>query len=250
MSQAVYFLSDFHLPVYQTEEGIAREKKIISFLHNIAPTATDIFLLGDIFDFWFEFQHAVPKGYTRLLGTLAQLADSGIHIHYFVGNHDMWLRDYFQKELGVTVYFKPQKMIIEGKNFLIGHGDGIGPKQWKYKFLKRFFFKNKFLYPFFIRLFHPDWLMPIGNLWSTKSRQYNSIKEKTYLGDDKEFLVQFCKQYLQKESIDYFIFGHRHLPLEIRLNEKSFYYNTGDMIRFNSYLVYQNHILQLQYAQP
>lgn len=129
----VYFLSDFHLGAPDQVQSLAREKKIVAFLEEVRHDAATIFIVGDMFDFWYEYRKVVPKGYVRLLGKLAEITDSGIPIHFFVGNHDMWMTDYFQKELNIPVYFKPVPFEFSGKKFLVGHGDGLGPGDHGYK---------------------------------------------------------------------------------------------------------------------
>lgn len=240
----IYFISDFHLGVPNYESSLAREKKIVHWLNTVASNASEIYILGDVFDFWFEYKHVVPKGYVRILGKLAELADSGVKLHYFTGNHDMWVFNYLPKEIGMTVYREPVQREINGKKFFIGHGDGLGPGDHGYKFIKKVF-ANKFCQWLFARL-HPNLGIGMANFWSRKSRIATGTTDEQYLGDDKEYLVVFAKDILKKEHVDYFIFGHRHLALDIKVGEGSRYFNLGDWIKYNTYAVFEGQELTLK----
>ena len=239
----IYFLSDFHLGAPNAEASLIREKKIISFLDEIKDQASEIFILGDMFDFWFEYKNVVPKGYTRLLGKLAQITDAGTPIHFFVGNHDMWMKDYFQKELNIKVYFNPEEFNLLGKKFLIGHGDGLGPGDNGYKFLKKIF-RNK-ISQFLFGILPPAVGMGMANYFSRKSRAQTGSTDEVYLGDDKEWLIAYCREVLTKEHYDYFVFGHRHLPIDFKLNEESTYLNLGDWIKHYTYADFDGQSLTL-----
>lgn len=239
----IYFLSDFHLGAPNAAASLIREKKIISFLDEIKNQAAEIFILGDMFDFWFEYKNVVPKGYTRLLGKLAEITDAGIPIHFFVGNHDMWMKDYFQKELNIKVYFNPEEFNLLGKKFLIGHGDGLGPGDNGYKFLKKIF-RNKFS-QFLFGILPPVVGMGLANYFSRKSRAQTGSTDEVYLGDDKEWLIAYCREMLTKNNYDYFVFGHRHLPIDFKLNERSTYINLGDWIKHFTYADFNGHSLTL-----
>ena len=241
----IYFLSDFHLGAPNAADSLAREKKIVQFLDSVKDKAEQIFIVGDMFDFWFEYQYVVPKGYTRLLGKLAELTDSGIAIHFFVGNHDMWMKNYFQTELNIAVYFEPVIFNLMGKRFYIGHGDGQGPGDHGYKFLKKIF-RNP-LCQWMFGILPPRLGLGIANYFSQKSRAQASKAEEVFLGEDNEWLIVHCKEVLQKEAIDFFIFGHRHLPIDFRLNEKSRYINLGEWINFDSYAVFDGSDTTLAY---
>ena len=245
----IYFASDFHFGVPSLEESRKREEKFISWLDEIKKDAKEIYLLGDMFDFWFEYGKVVPKGYVRLLGKLAELRDSGIEIHFFKGNHDLWMFGYFEDELGIKVYNEPIIKEYNGLKFFIGHGDGLGPGDYSYKFLK-VFFTNKFCQWLFGCL-HPDIGIRLALTWSRLSRRKNERKKMNeYKGDDKEYLYNFCKDQLKKEHFDYFILGHRHLMLNIEMNDKSRYINLGDWISLYSYAVFDGkNIKQFQYEQ-
>ncbi len=229
----VYFLSDFHLGAPDYQSSLVREKKVVRFLDSIKHDAAEIFIVGDIFDFWYEYREVVPKGYVRLLGKLAELTDSGIAIHFFLGNHDMWMSGYFEKELHIPVYAEPKTFEWNGKKFYIGHGDGLGPGDHGYKFIKKIF-RNRFCQWLFGQL-HPTWGIGLANYFSRKSRAKTGNADAIFLGEDNEWLVIYSKEVLAKEHFDYFIFGHRHLPLDINLNNHSKYINLGDWINYFTY---------------
>lgn len=230
----IYFASDFHLGAPSYEASLTREKKIVAWLDHIKDTAQEIYLVGDIFDFWFEYKRAIPKGFVRLQGKIAELTDQGIPIHVFTGNHDMWIFDYLPKELGVELYREPIQREYFGKKFFIGHGDGLGPGDRGYKFIKKVF-ANKFCQWCFARL-HPNFGIWLASKSSQKSRAKTGSDDEKYLGDENEWLVLFCKEMLEKEHIDTFVFGHRHLPLEIKLTDTSTYFNLGEWINYCTYL--------------
>ena len=238
--EKIYFASDFHLGSPNYEESLKREKKIISWLNEIEKDAKKIYLLGDIFDFWFEYEKVVPKGFVRLLAKLADLVDKGIQIHFLVGNHDMWMRDYLEKEIGLKVHFK--EFIIEEDNQLIfiGHGDGLGKGDYKYKILKSLFTSNlcKWL---FSRL-HPNFGIGLGQAWSNKSRK----EQENLKSEEKEILVGYCKEQQKNNPVDYYVFGHRHIPMEVKIDERANYINLGDWIHHYSYAVLSNKKLELK----
>jgi UDP-2,3-diacylglucosamine hydrolase len=229
----IYFLSDFHLGAPDYERSLHREKKIVAFLDVIKQDAAAIFIVGDMFDFWFEYKHVTPKGYVRLLGKLAEITDNGIPVHFFVGNHDMWMKGYFEQELNIPVYFEPKTFEWNGKQFYIGHGDGLGPDDHGYKMLKRVF--RSPLCQTLFGLLHPSWGIGLANFFSRKSRKKTGSADEVFLGEDKEWLVIYSKEVLAKTHVDYFIFGHRHLPLDIKLTETSHYLNLGDWIKYFTY---------------
>ena len=244
-SKKTYFISDFHLGAPNEAKSLVREKKIVAFLDEIKKDAAQIFILGDLFDFWFEYKKVVPKGFVRILGKLAELTDSGIPVKFFVGNHDMWMKDYFQKELNIPVFYEPVEFQINGKDFLIGHGDGLGPGDHGYKFLKKIF-RNK-LSQFLFGMIPPSWGIGIANYFSRKSRAKTGESNQIFEGEEKEWLVSYCKDVLKEKHYDYFVFGHRHLPLDIMLKDNSRYINLGDWIQYNSYAVLDGDVLTLQY---
>lgn len=224
----IYFISDFHLGVPDHERSLEREKKIVRWLNQIRDNAAIIYLMGDVFDYWFEYKHAVPKGYVRLLGKLAELSDSGIEIHYFTGNHDMWVFDYLPTEIGLTLHREPIFREYNQQKFYLGHGDGLGPGDHGYKFIKKLF-ANRFAQWMFAR-FHPNFGISLMRYFSKKSRIATGDDDANFLGEDKEWLIIHSKEVLQKEHFDYFIFGHRHLPLDISLGKNSRYINLGEWI--------------------
>jgi len=204
-----------------------------------------LYLLGDVFDFWFEYKTVVPRGFVRLLGKLAQISDRGIPIHYFTGNHDMWTFDYLVKELNVKLYREPIERNYNGKSFYIGHGDGLGPGDHGYKFIKKVF-ASKICQWLFARL-HPNFGVAMANYWSGKSRIATGTVDEKFLGEEKEWLVIHSKELLAKKHYDFLIFGHRHLPLDIPINGNSRYINLGDWVKYNSYAVFDGYNLELKY---
>ncbi|MBI3518676.1 MAG: UDP-2,3-diacylglucosamine diphosphatase [Bacteroidetes bacterium] len=240
----IYFASDFHLGVPTFELSLAREKKVVRWLDSIKHTAEEIYLVGDIFDFWWEYKYTIPKGQTRLLGKIAELTDNGIPVHFFTGNHDLWMKDYFVQELGVTVNHEPVRKIYNGKTFLIGHGDGLGPGDNWYKFLKKCF-TNPFLIWCF-KMLHPNLGFWIARRSSKRSRINTGDSDKEFLGEDNEWLMSFCKEDLKKQHTDYFIFGHRHLPLDLKASETSRYINLGEWINYCTYAEFDGTNLELK----
>ena len=238
----IYFASDLHLGVPNREKSLVREKLFVQWLDEIKSDAEAIYLVGDIFDFWFEYKKAVPKGYVRLLGKLAEISDSGIPIHIFTGNHDMWLFDYLEDEINAHIYREPIEVSLKGKRFFIGHGDGLGPGDNGYKLIKKIF-KNKLCQWLFERI-HPNLGISIAQYWSKKSRIANGEKDESYHGK-KEWLTQFCKEKMKTIEVDYFIFGHRHLPLEVDLGSNTTYINLGEWVNYNSYAVFDGKKLEL-----
>ena len=240
----IYFASDFHLGAPNYEKSLEREKQIVAWLTHIKPNAEEIFLVGDIFDFWFEYKHAIPKGFVRLQGKIAELTDAGIKVHMFTGNHDMWIFDYIPKELGVELHRHPIERRFGNKNFYIGHGDGLGPGDHSYKILKKIF-NNKFCQWSFARL-HPNFGIWLANLSSKKSRAKSGINDEKFLGIENEWLAIYSKEILAKKHVDYFIYGHRHLPLKLELSDKSTYFNLGDWLRYFTFLEFDGTIAELK----
>lgn len=239
----VYFISDFHLGVPDYEKSREREDKIVRWLTFIEQDVQILYLMGDVFDYWFEYKHAVPKGYVRLLGKLAQLADSGVEIHYFTGNHDMWVFDYLPMEIGMEIHRAPITKEYNGKKFFLGHGDGLGPGDHGYKFIKRVF-ANPLAQWLFARI-HPNAGIGMMKYFSKTSRIATGNSDEIYLGDDKEWLIIFSKEVLQKEHFDYFIFGHRHLPLDKQLGNNSRYINLGEWLNHQTYAMFDGSNVQL-----
>lgn len=236
-NKKVYFASDQHLGAPTMEASFPREKKFVAWLDSIKSDAEAIFLLGDLFDFWFEYKTVVPKGFIRVLGKLAEISDSGIPIYFFVGNHDLWMKDYFEKELNIPVFHQPKEFLINQKKFLIGHGDGLGPEDIGYKRMKKVFTFPLFKWMF--RWLHPDLGVKLGQYMSVKNKMISGEEDFKFLGAENEWLVQYCKKKLQENHYDYFVFGHRHLPLEIKLQENSIYFNLGDWIQYFTFGVFE-----------
>lgn len=232
----IYFLSDFHLGAPDAATSLERERLIVRFLDEISHDAHAIFIVGDLFDFWYEYRHVVPRGGVRLLGKLGQLSDAGIQLHFFVGNHDMWMKDYFQKELQMPVYFEPKEFEFNGYSFMIGHGDGLGPGDHGYKRLKKIF-RNP-VCQWLFGVLPPSWGIGLANYFSRKSRAATGTSEEQYLGDEREWLLIYCKEVVRHKKIDFFLFGHRHLPIDYRLEGGSRYINLGDWINFCTYAVF------------
>lgn len=240
----IYFASDQHFGAPNKEASLEREKLFVKWLDEIKHDAQEIYLVGDLFDFWFEYKRAVPRGFTRVLGKIAELTDSGIPIHFFIGNHDMWVFDYLPEETGVTVYREPITRTYNNKHFYIGHGDGLGPGDYGYKFLKKVF-RNPICQWLFARL-HPNFGIWLANKSSNSSRAHTGNNDKTFLGEENEWLAIYAKELLQKEHFDYFIFGHRHLPLDLNVGENSRYINLGEWISDYTYAVFDGNELELK----
>ncbi len=244
----IYFLSDFHLGAPNFLSSLEREKKIVRFLDSCMQDAAAIFIVGDLFDFWYEYRTVVPKGYVRILGKLASITDSGIPMHFFVGNHDMWMKGYFQQELNIPVYFEPAVFTFNDKKFYIGHGDGLGPGDHGYKFMKKIF-RNP-VCQWLFGILPPAIGVGLANYFSRSSRAATGHTEGYFLGEEKEWLITYCKEILQQQSFNYFIFGHRHLPIDFVLPGNSRYINLGDWIRYDSYAVFDGVHLELKYHTP
>jgi UDP-2,3-diacylglucosamine hydrolase len=243
----IYFASDFHLGIPNKEKSLEREKLIVQWLDEIKKDAAEIYLMGDMFDFWFEYRNTVPKGFTRLLGKIAEICDSGIPVSVFTGNHDMWMFDYLQDELGVNIFRKPVVREFYGKRFFLAHGDGLGPGDHGYKFIKKIF-ANPLCQWLFARI-HPNTGIGIANFWSRRSRMANGVKDE-FKGEENEYLINFVKDTLKKEHYDYFIFGHRHLPMQMQIGNAE-YLNLGEWVNYSTYAVFDGNKLELKhYREP
>lgn len=232
-NKKIYFASDQHFGAPTPEASFPREKKFVAWLDEVKKDAEVIFLLGDLFDFWFEYKTVVPMGFVRVLGKLAEIKDSGIPVYFFVGNHDLWMHDYFETELNIPVFYSPQEFLINNKKILMGHGDGLGPHDKGYKRMKKVFTFP--LFKWFFRWLHPDLGVKLGQYMSIKNKMISGEEDAKFLGEENEWLVQYCKRKLTQQHYDYFVFGHRHLPLEIELQENSTYINLGDWIQYFTY---------------
>ena len=243
-NKKIYFASDFHLGVPNYEKSLEREKLVVKWLDEVKHDAQEIYLMGDMFDFWFEYKYVIQKGFVRLQGKIAEIVDSGIPVTLFTGNHDLWMFGYFEKELGVTVHKNPITKEYYGKKFYLGHGDGLGPGDTGYKFIKKIF-TSTICQWLFARI-HPNFGAGIARFWSTRSRAANAPKDEQFKGEEHEWLALYAKEILQKEHFDYFVFGHRHLPLDIKLNDKSRYINLGEWIHYNTYAVFDGEKMELK----
>lgn len=241
----IYFASDFHLGAPDRQRSLEREQKIVHWLDTITDDAAHLFLVGDIFDFWFEYKNVIPKGYTRLLGKLATLSDKGLGISVFTGNHDMWMDGYFEEEFNIPVYDEPQLFSIAQKTFLIAHGDGLGPGDSGYKRLKKFL-RNKTTRKLFAAV-PSSWGLALADRFSKKSRLFT--EENTFLGEEKEWLIQYAREELKSKQIDYFIFGHRHLPIDFSLSDSSRMINLGDWLNHYTYAVFDGENMFLKKYQ-
>ena len=243
-NKKVYFASDNHLGAPNFAESKIKETKFLNWLNEVKEDAGAIFLLGDLFDFWFEYKTVVPKGFVRTLGKLAEIRDSGIPIFFFVGNHDLWMNGYFEEELDIPVFHKSKEFDINGKTFFIGHGDGLGPGDTGFKLMKKVFTNP--LCKWLFKWLHPDIGVRIAQRMSTKNKLISGDEDTNFLGEDNEWLVQYCKRKLKDKHRDHFVFGHRHLPMQIELNEKATYTNLGDWCNYFSYAVFSNSKLELK----
>ena len=241
----LYFVSDAHLGLPNEKESLVREKKLVAWLNEIEPTAEAIYLMGDIFDFWFEYKKVVPKGFTRLLGKLAHLTDNGIPVYFFVGNHDLWEYGYFEQEIGLKVFHSPQTLEIDGKRFYLAHGDGLGPFDKGYVWLKKLFTNS--VAQWFFRWLHPDIGVGLAHYWSHKSRYAEGEDHLDYLGEEKESLISHSKELLKTSHYDFFIYGHRHVALEKMLSDKTKLIYLGDWLNNFSYAEFDGEQVTLNY---
>lgn len=242
-SGKIYFASDFHLGLPTGTAPVEREKKVVRWLNNIIPDAKEIYLLGDIFDFWWEYKKVVPRGFTRFLGTISEITDTGIPVHFFTGNHDMWVGNYLSDECGMIIHKAPITTVMDGKKFHLAHGEGLGTQSTGYKILLSIF-RNRPLQVMYSAM-HPSIGMGIGHKWSLSSRLGKGIT-KEYLGEDKEDLMRYAKTILEKDNIDYFIFGHRHLAMTIKLKPQSELVFLGDWIKNGSYAEWDGRTLNFK----
>ncbi len=250
MNKNVYFLSDAHLGSWAIPHGRMQERRLVRFLDSIKTKAAAVYLLGDMFDFWHEYRYVVPKGFTRLLGKISELTDMGVEVHFFTGNHDLWVNNYFEEECGMIVHRKPITTEIYGKVFFLAHGDGLGDPDRKFKFLK-WMFNNKVCKRLFAAI-HPRWGMWFGLSWAKRSRMKHADgKEPPFMGDEREHLVLYTKEYMKSHpNIDYFIYGHRHIELQRNLSHKAHLMIIGDWIWQFTYVVFDGeHIFLEEYVE-
>ena len=247
----IYFLSDAHLGSWAIEHRRMQERRLVRFLDSIKEKAAAVYLLGDMFDFWYEYKYVVPKGFTRFLGKISELTDMGVEVHYFTGNHDIWAYDYLAEECGVILHKQPQTIELYGKIFYLAHGDGLGDPNKSFKVI-RSIFHNKTCQWLFSGL-HPRWGMWFGLTWAKHSRMKHGMggDPPDYMGDDKEHLILYTKKYIQYHSnVDYFIYGHRHIEVDKQLTKKARVIILGDWISQFSYVVYDGeHLLMQEYIE-
>lgn len=244
-NKKIYFASDQHFGAPNPAESKTREAKFIAWLDEIKSDAQVLFLMGDLFDFWHEWKHVIPKGFVRVLGKLAEIKDAGIDIYFFVGNHDLWMKDYLEQEIGAVIFYEKQYFTINGKEFLLAHGDGLGPGDIGYKRMKKLFTNP--VAQWFFKWLHPDIAMNLAIYFSTKNKMISGEEDKEFLGEDKEFLIIYSKEKLKTEKIDFFIYGHRHLPMVLELeNGKAKYINLGDWISYFTYGVFDGENFELK----
>lgn len=239
-----YFVSDVHLGAPALANNKEREALFVSWLDMASKDADSIYLLGDIFDFWYEYKKVAPRGFVRTLGKLAEITDKGIPVYYFTGNHDVWLFDYLPDEIGVKIFRKPIDIKIGGKRFFIGHGDGLDPKEKGYLFLKSIFV-NK-VAQFFFSMLHPDLAFAFAHSWAKKSRLDKGLEPKTSKGPEFESEVAFAKRYRKENDVDYFVLGHRHILMEEKIDEKSTVFILGEWLNYFSYAVFDGEKLELK----
>lgn len=243
----IYFITDLHLGVPTLEDSHRRELMLVSFLDSIKDNTETLFLMGDLFDFWFEYKTVVPRGYVRLLGKLAQFVDEGIPVHLFAGNHDLWTFDYLQKEIGIQVHREPMTITLKNKKFLLVHGDGRGPGDNGYKFLKKAFECkiNQFLF----KLIHPDLGIGLALKWSHNHRVKKLKKEaeSNYYSVVEETRLYKYAQECAKENpdIDYFVFGHQHKPMQYKVDNGATVTVVGNWIRDFTYAVFDGNDIKL-----
>ena len=243
LKNKTYFLSDAHLGSVFHENSIDVERKLCRWFDAVKHDAKEIYLMGDIFDYWFEYKNVVPRGFTRVLGKLSELTDAGIPIYFFIGNHDIWLTDYLSTECGLIIEKKPVIKNIDGEVFYLAHGDGLGDESWKFKFVRKVY-HNQFL-RFLYAAIHPRWTMGFASTWSNYSRTNGKIEP--FLGEEKEHLIQFAKEELEREpQINYFVFGHRHIMLNLPIKKESNIVILGDWMSYFSYAVFDGETMQLK----
>ena len=246
----IYFLSDAHLGSWALEHRRTHERRLVNFLDEIKHEAAAVYLLGDIFDYWYEYKYVVPKGYTRLLGKISELTDRGVEVHFFTGNHDIWCKDYFVEECGMVMHREPITIDLYGKEFYLAHGDGLGDESRNFKMLRAMFHSHT-LQTLFSAI-HPRWTVKLGLTWAKHSRlKREGGKEPDYMGEEREPLIRYTKEYLKTHpDINYFIYGHRHIMLDMMLTRQARIIIVGDWIKYFSYAVFDGNELVIdQYVE-
>ncbi len=243
----VYFLSDAHLGSVAVAHQRQQERRLVRFLDSVKHKASAIYLLGDMFDFWHEYKTVVPRGFTRFLGKLSELSDMGVEVHYFTGNHDLWTLDYLEKECGVILHHQPATLEIADKVFFLAHGDGLGDGNRSFKCL-RYIFHNRVCRRLFAMV-HPRWGISMGLAWAGNSyrRHKNNPQSETFKGEDKEPLVCYSRKYMAGHpEIDFFIYGHRHIELDLMLSDKVRMLILGDWISQFTFAVFDGEHLYME----
>ena len=243
-----YFISDLHLGASYLDKRES-ERRAIEWLDHIKADARRIYLMGDILDFWFEYRHVVPRGYVRFLGKLAELSDSGVEIHWFTGNHDIWIYDYIPNELGITLHRTHERVDIDGHSFFLSHGDDVGRRKWSFRLIQ-WGFRNRVI-QWLYSWIHPDLTMGMAHGWSASSRKKNNSRgEEHYRGEKSEPLVEFAKEYIKNNDVEYLIFGHRHILLDLMLSRTSRMVILGEWIKQFSYAVFDGNNLTVELLYP
>ena len=225
-----YFVSDVHLGL-RVADPVDREHRFVEFLRGLPEETAALYLLGDIWDFWYEYKHVVPKGYVRVFAALTELIDRGVDVFFFQGNHDVWTYSYFE-ELGMKKLQQPAVVEIAGKRFCLGHGDGLGPVPLGYRFL-RGIFHNRVL-QFLFSMLHPWIAFGLGNGWS-RSNRLSHDKEYVFKGKD-EPLYKFAEEFARENRIDCFVFGHYHSDVHMKLPSGADFIILKDWIHGSPYL--------------
>ncbi len=247
--EKIYFASDIHLGVPDHKSSLEREKRFCRWLDAIKTEATALYIVGDLFDFWFEYHTVIPKGYVRVLGKLAELTDNGVDVSFLVGNHDLWMFGYFEQELNIPVYHQSIIREIAGKRFFIAHGDGLGPGDTKYKWIKKYLFTNR-LCQWLLNWIHPDFGVGLANYFSRRSRLANTIKPDEAYKEEQERLILYAEYKLQEQHCNYFIFGHQHCPLIKSIGKDSYFVNLGDWIKNFTYAIFDGKNMEIRRFEP
>lgn len=244
LGKKLYFASDAHLGMFPEQGSRIREIRLVQWLEEIRKDAVEIYLLGDIFDFWYEYPKVVPRGFTRFLGKISEICDSGIPVHFFTGNHDGWIFDYLASETGMIIHQDLFETEFQGKKILMGHGDGLGPQEFHYRLMKRAM-HWKWAEFIFSRIINPNFGVRLAHFWSKHSRLSKGLRE-AFLGTSREYQIAYCMDMLKKTHYDYFIFGHRHLALDIQLAPESRYICLGEWVEACTYAVLDDQGLSLR----
>jgi UDP-2,3-diacylglucosamine hydrolase len=244
MGSLTYFISDLHLGARSTADRLAGERRVVSFLKSIKPTAKRLYLLGDVLDYWFEYRTVVPRGYVRFFGALAELADAGVEITWFIGNHDIWIFDYLPSEIGLRVVDGSEVADIDGRRFFLAHGDGLGKLKPGFRLI-RSVFRNRVCQRLFAAV-HPRWTVPLAMKWSASSRRAGGDGPAVSMGDNEPYVAATRLILDADPSIDFFILGHRHVLMDREIADGARLIILGDWIYHFSYAVWDGERLSLQ----